>query len=237
MSDRMSDENANGATTSKTAPSANLAAARAALGQAGKSGERAAAAARSVPPMPAPVTTPAASIVVPGRDATSGTEAIQQAVAAAVARSTASAPVAGATQTPAALPVGGEQTAKTTTSYMERAMTSTEELMAFGQGNVEAFVKSGQIWASGMQDIGRHVAQSAQAHFDSTMSAFKAMATVKSVHEALELQSTMARTALEKVVQDGGKLTDVSMKLAEQTLAPITARVSHAAERFGRVAA
>ena len=169
--------------------------------------------------------------------AVGGTEAIQQAAAVAVAQSTTPAPVAGAGGTTAALPPGGEQTTKTITAHMERTMTSTEEMMAFGQGNVEAFVKSGQIWATGLQDIGRQVAQSAQAQFDSTMSAFKAMAAVKSVHEAIELQSSMARTALEKAVQDGGKLTDVSMKLAEQTLAPITARVSHAAERFGRVAA
>ena len=116
-------------------------------------------------------------------------------------------------------------------------MSTAEEALSIGQGNVDAFVKSGQIWASGLQDLGRHFAQSAQAQIDGTMSTMRAMASVKSVHEAIELQSTLARNAVEKVVLDGGKLTDASMKLAEQTMAPITERMTYVAERFGRAAA
>src|SRR3954452_24215864 len=56
---------------------------------------------------------------------------------------------------------------------MEKAMKTAEELVAFGQGNFEAIVKSGQIWASGVQDIGKQMAANAQASFDDTMSTFK----------------------------------------------------------------
>jgi hypothetical protein len=35
---------------------------------------------------------------------------------------------------------------------------------------------------------------------------------------------------------ESGKLTDASMKLTEQTLAPITARVNLAMEKFARTA-
>ena len=115
-------------------------------------------------------------------------------------------------------------------------MTTAEEMMTFGQGNVEALVKSGQIWATGLQDLGKTVADSAQAQIEHTMSTFKALAAVKSLREAAELQSNLARTAFEKAVADGGKITDASLKLAEQALAPITARMTVAAERFGRPA-
>jgi hypothetical protein len=37
-------------------------------------------------------------------------------------------------------------------------------------------------------------------------------------------------------MSETGKLTDASMKLAEQTFAPITARVTLAVEKFGRAA-
>jgi phasin family protein len=124
-----------------------------------------------------------------------------------------------------------EQHVKTT---MERAMTTAEELLTFGQANIEAFVKSSQIWATGLQDLGKTVADSAQAQIEHTVSTFKALAGVKSLREAAELQSTLARTAFEKAVADSGKLTDASLKLAEQALAPITARMTVAAERFGR---
>jgi len=132
-----------------------------------------------------------------------------------------------------AVPAISEPTTKTT---MERMMTTAEDLVAFGQGNIEAFVKAGQIWAAGLQDLGKTVAESAQAQMEQSVSAFKALSTVKSLREAMDLQSTHARAALEKAVSDSGKLTDASMKLAEQAMAPLTARMTIAAERFGRTA-
>ncbi len=64
------------------------------------------------------------------------------------------------------------------------------------------------------------------------MSAFKAMTSVKSVKEALELQTSFARASMEKAVSESGKLTEHSLKLAEQAFAPISARVNAAVETF-----
>jgi phasin family protein len=119
---------------------------------------------------------------------------------------------------------------------MEKAMKTAEELVAFGQGNVEALVKSGQIWAAGVQDIGKQMAASAQASFDETMSTFKAFTSVKSLKDAFDLQSSLARSTMEKTLAESGRLTDASLKLTEQTLAPITARVSLAVEKFAKSA-
>jgi phasin family protein len=119
---------------------------------------------------------------------------------------------------------------------MEKAMKTAEELVAFGQGNVEALVKSGQIWAAGVQDIGKQIAANAQASFDETMSTFKAFTSVKSLKDAFDLQANLARSTLEKTLAESGKLTDASLKLTEQTLAPITARVSLAVEKFAKSA-
>jgi phasin family protein len=120
---------------------------------------------------------------------------------------------------------------------MEKAMKTAEELVAFGQGNVEAMVRSSQIWAAGLQDISKLIAANAQASFDETMSTFKALSSAKSLKDAFELQASLARTTIEKTLAESGKLTDASMKLTEQTLAPLTARVSLAVEKFTKVAA
>ncbi len=119
---------------------------------------------------------------------------------------------------------------------MEMAMKSAEEFVTFSQGNVEAVVKSGQIWTAGVQDLSKQVAASAQATFDETMATFKALAGVRSLKDAFELQASFARSALEKAMAELGKLTDASFKLTEQTLAPITARVSVAVEKFAKAA-
>jgi phasin family protein len=119
---------------------------------------------------------------------------------------------------------------------MEKAMKTAEELVAFNQGNVEAIVKSGQIWATGMQDLSKHFAAAAKASMDEGMAAFKALTTVKSLKDAIDLQTSFARSALEKTMAESGKLTDASIKLTEQTLAPITARVTVAVEKFSKAA-
>jgi len=119
---------------------------------------------------------------------------------------------------------------------MEKAMKTAEELVAFGQGNFEAMVKSGQIWTAGVQDIGKQMAANAQASFDETMSTFKAMSSVKSLKDAFDLQASLARSTLEKTMTESGKLTDASVKLTEQALAPLTARFSLAMEKFGKAA-
>ena len=113
---------------------------------------------------------------------------------------------------------------------------STEEIVAFNQANVEAFIKSGQIWAAGVQELTKQFATTAKASFDESVSSFKALTTVKSVKEAVELQTAFAKTAFEKAVAESNKLTDASIKLTEQTLAPITARVTVAVETFGKAA-
>jgi phasin family protein len=131
---------------------------------------------------------------------------------------------------------GLEQTQAKVKANMDKAIKATEELVAFSQGNLEAFLRAGQIWAAGVQDLSKAVAATAQAQLDETLATVKALAGVKSFKEAVELQTTLARTSVEKVVTEAGKLTDASLKLTEQTLAPLTARVSLAVEKFSHAA-
>jgi phasin family protein len=119
---------------------------------------------------------------------------------------------------------------------VEKAVKTAEEFVAFNQGNMEAFMKSGQIWTTGVQDLSKRFAAAAQASLDESMSAFKALTSVKSLKDAFELQSSFARAALEKSMTESGKLTDASFKLTEQAMAPIAARVTVAVEKFAKVA-
>jgi phasin family protein len=132
--------------------------------------------------------------------------------------------------------VGIEQTQAKMKEGVEKAMKTAEEFVTFGQGNLEAFVKSGQIWAAGVQELQKQMAATAQASFEETVATFKAMASAKSLKDAFDLQTTLARGAIEKTLAESGKLTDASLKLTEQALAPITARVTLAVEKFAKAA-
>ena len=130
---------------------------------------------------------------------------------------------------------GMEQAQATMRDGMQKAMKSAEDFFAFSQGNFEALAKSSQILASGMQDLSQTLAAAARASLDETVSTFKAMSGVKSVKEAMDLQAKLVRNTMEKAVAQTGQVTDSSMKLSEQALAPISARLTLATEKFGRI--
>ena len=156
--------------------------------------------------------------------------------AAAVAQQGFEQTVTGLKDGMAQAAAGFEQTQAKMKEGVEKAMKTAEEFVAFGQGNLEAFVKSGQIWAAGMQDLHKQMAVSAQVSFQETMATFKAMASAKSLKDAFDLQASLARGAIEKTLAQSGKLTDASLKLTEQAMAPITARVTLAVEKFAKAA-
>ena len=118
---------------------------------------------------------------------------------------------------------------------VEKAMKSSEELVAFSQGNLEAFMKASKIFAAGLQDISKGVAATNKASIEESVSFTKSLFGVKSVKEAVDLQSGFARASIEKAVAETNKVTDASVKLAEQAIAPLTARLTLAVEKFGKV--
>ena len=127
------------------------------------------------------------------------------------------------------MPVAATQKMEQT---MDKAMKTAEEFVSFSQANVEAFVKSSQIWAAGLQDLSKQFAATAQSSMDETVSTLKALSSVKSLKEAMELQASLARANVEKTVSVSSQFADASFKLAEQAMAPITARIQLATAKL-----
>lgn len=130
-----------------------------------------------------------------------------------------------------------EQTQEQVRLGMGKVMNTAEKLLAFNQGNFEAVIASGTVWSQGVQDLSKQVVASAQASLDEAVAGFRALSGAKSLHEAIDLQTSLARTLFEKSMSEGGRITDASVKLAERAMAPLTERVTVAMETFGRSAA
>jgi phasin family protein len=136
----------------------------------------------------------------------------------------------GAAQARIAMETNMEQMTKGAESIFKAA----EEAADFGRGNVEAFTKAAQTWASGSQDLARQYMALAQGLTDQALEGAKALAGVKSVNEAAELQAKFAKAAMEKVVAEGTKLHEASFKLAESAFAPVNARMTVAMEKLAK---
>lgn len=135
-----------------------------------------------------------------------------------------------ATQARVVMEKGMEQMTKTAEGFFKAA----EEAAEFGRGNLEAMTKAAQTLTVGLQDIGKQVFAVSQALTDQALENAKALTSVRSLKEATDIQTAFARASLERAMAETARLQEATFRLAEQTSAPITARVTLAVEKFGK---
>jgi phasin family protein len=124
----------------------------------------------------------------------------------------------------------------TVTKGLNTVINSTQDFVAAGKANLEAVNASGKIWAAGVQDLTRQMAATLQASYEESVVAFKALSAAKSLKEVIELQSNYSKAALAKAVAESKKVSETSVRLTEQVLAPLQARVAVAVGSFAKAA-
>lgn len=112
----------------------------------------------------------------------------------------------------------------------------TKDAVEFQKGNLEALVESGKILASGMQDMGRTYVEEAKSAAETVQGDVKKMAAVKSPTELFQLQGEIARRNFDAMVSTTSKNTEAMLKLANEAFAPLSSRMSLAAEKVRKAA-
>jgi phasin family protein len=110
------------------------------------------------------------------------------------------------------------------------------EVTEFNKGNVEAVVESGKIFFAGMQDMGRQQVAATKSVVETVQGDFKKVAAVKSPTELVQLQGELARRNFDAAVSFGSKNTEALVKLYNDAFAPLSSRMSVAAEKFKKAA-
>ena len=112
----------------------------------------------------------------------------------------------------------------------------TKDAVEFQKGNFEALVESGKILASGMQDMGRTYVAEAKSAAETVQADVKKVAAVKSPTELFQLQGEIARRNFDAMVSTTSKNTEAMLKLANEAFAPLSSRMSLAAEKVRKAA-
>lgn len=110
---------------------------------------------------------------------------------------------------------------------------SYEDLAGFNQANLDAAITSTAALTRALEGYNQACSTFARSACERGMAAAKAMAQAKSPDEAVQLQGDYARTVVDQTVAQGKKLTDMSLKLANQATAPIQARMDAAMAGMG----
>lgn len=121
------------------------------------------------------------------------------------------------------------------TAY-EKSSEITGEMSEFAKGNVEAMVEAGKLLAAGMQNMGKTYVEDAKSAYETVTGDLKEVAAIKSPSELFQLQGKLARRNFDAMVAFSSKQTETMMKLANESFAPISSRMSVAAEKISKAA-
>lgn len=134
-----------------------------------------------------------------------------------------------------------EQVVETTKAQVEKANEAVakgyDQLSALQKDGIDAFIKAGEIWAKGAEDLGKAYFALAQEAAETNSEAAKAFLSAKSLKEVLDLQSEIARKSFDKSLSEGTKLSQLSLKVVNDTFQPIQKQFVAAVEKAGKIAA
>lgn len=124
------------------------------------------------------------------------------------------------------------ETQKTVTEQFEKLTKGFEGLTAFGQENVDAFVKSSEIAAKAAEGIGTEISAYSKKAFEDGVAAAQDLASAKTITELFEKQTAYAQSAFEGFVSQTTKMNEIYVAAAKDISAPIGARVTAATDKL-----
>ena len=116
-------------------------------------------------------------------------------------------------------------------------LKSIEDAAAFNREAVDAWATAVGAMNKGMEDFAKSWFTLSRTLVENSLQANRAVMTASSVSEAVDVQSSYAKSAFDTMVSETTRMSEMSLKTANDTMAPISQRVNAAMERFGSSAA
>lgn len=117
-------------------------------------------------------------------------------------------------------------------SGFETMTKSFEKFSGFGKENVEAYMQASTAFTKVFERINGEIFNFSKQQVEDGVAAFKAASGAKSVHEAWEVQSDFAKSALDAYVAQATKMNDLWMGAAKQAAEPFSSRFAEFTEKM-----
>jgi len=112
------------------------------------------------------------------------------------------------------------------------ALKTYEDLSKFSKENLDAYVTAGTTVAKGLETIGKAWVAFTQETFEASAQVAKALLSAKTLREAVDVQTDFAKTTFDKLVAEGTKVSEISVKVANEAVEPLNARLNATIEKF-----
>lgn len=118
-----------------------------------------------------------------------------------------------------------------------KALKSYEEASVVAKDALDAVVASSEVLSQGLQYLGDAVYGLTQQSIDDSIEAGKQILAAKTFRELVDLQSSLAKTQFDRLLAEAPRLGDLSVKLVEDTVAPLSASLNAAVDKMVKSAA
>jgi phasin family protein len=112
------------------------------------------------------------------------------------------------------------------------AVKTFDDVTAFQKDYFETLVAASTSMAKGYETIAKQVFAFNQKAAESSMAGAKALAGCKTVQEAVELHGDLARKSLDQWLSESTKISELSVKVANEAMTPLNAKMTDAVEKF-----
>jgi phasin family protein len=119
---------------------------------------------------------------------------------------------------------------KSMSVQMEKMSKSFEDAAAFNQESFDAMTKTSNMCVKAAEEINADLMAFSKKAVEDTVAAAKEMAASKSVMELMEKQSDYAKTTFDGMMKQATKMNEMAMAAAKESLEPINARFTAAAD-------
>jgi phasin family protein len=118
---------------------------------------------------------------------------------------------------------------------VEKSLTALNEVNAQSKQNLEAVVASVTAATKGAETLGAHAIAYSKKSMQHNVAAAKSLSAARSVQEAIELQTTWAKSAMEAYMAEMTAASEIVAASVKETVTPLNARVTAAVEKFQAV--
>ncbi len=115
---------------------------------------------------------------------------------------------------------------------VEKSLGALNEVNAAGKRNLEAVVESVTAATRGAETLGAQTLAFTKKNWEDSVNAAQALAQAKSVQEAIEVQTTWAKSAIESYLAEMTRATDIVSASVKDSFKPLNERATAAVERF-----
>ncbi len=121
--------------------------------------------------------------------------------------------------------------------FSEQLFKNYGQLSGLQKDNAEAVMQSSAILLKGFERVSKELVALTQASLEANMNAAKALMGVKTIKKAMDLQSELTKTHMDKVMADGTKVAEMSMAVANEVFEPLQTRVNSTIETITKATA